>query len=95
MKIQLINKLVFFSALSVLLYFLWLYSFTYFDIKDTPVIVGVFVELLTIPAFLATPVILVASFFLWYKSKWNPVSFPLAAILVTLFLIYFLVKISF
>ncbi|TXK78616.1 hypothetical protein [Mesonia sp. K4-1] len=67
MKIQLINKLVFFSALSVLLYFLWLYSFTYFDIKDTPVIVGVFVELLTIPAFLATTVILVASFFVVQK----------------------------
>jgi|GEM_PF-6539905 len=61
MKIQLINKLVFFSAVSVLLYFLWLYSFTYFDIKDTPVIVGVFVELLTIP------VILVASFFVVQK----------------------------
>jgi len=71
MKIQFINKLVFFSALCVLLYFLWLYSFTYFDIKNTPVIVGVFVELLTIPAFLATPVILVASFFCGTKANGN------------------------
>jgi len=95
MKIQLLNKLALFSALSLLFYFVALYSLSYFEVQETPVIVGVFVELLTIPALLLVPVVLFTAFFGWYKINWKLFSFPLAAVLITLFLIYFLVKISF
>jgi len=61
------RKIVFGSVL-ILGYFISLQLLSYFDIKV--VIIGVFVELLTIPFLLGIPVLLFLSIKFWKKENW-------------------------
>ncbi len=73
------SKIVFGSVL-ITCYFIGLQLISYFEIKA--VLIGVFGELLTIPALIAVPVLLFLSVKNWKKEAWKINSMYVVSILL-------------